>query len=129
MAAALKVVPESKPLVLLGLPTEDEREMYDTHLRFEGFRTVLAFNGDDLAEKARALSPHSIVLGQRLHPGGHEVCAMLKSDEATAGIPTVLIASYQIPRGTADAVLVRPVLPPALSETLKLLIKKAGTRL
>jgi hypothetical protein len=127
-AAGLKAT-APKPLVLIGLPSADEREMYDLHLRFDGFRTVLALDGPELAEKARTLVPHSIVVGQRLPPGGARVCEILKNDPATATIPTVLIASYEVPRGRADAVLVRPVLPPALSETLKLLIKKVGTEL
>jgi DNA-binding response OmpR family regulator len=126
MSAALKLDFAELPLVLIALPVEDEREMYDAHLQFDGFRTVLALDYAELLDKARRLRPDTIVIGQRLPPGGEQVCSELKADADTASIPTVLIASYSVPKADAEAVLVRPVLPPALSETLRLLVKKSG---
>jgi len=76
------------PLILVGLPLADEREMYAAQLASDGFSTAFAEDTGDLLKQAQALQPHPIVLGQGLRPdGGERVCArsgVIIGDEGAA---------------------------------------------
>ena len=63
-------------------------------LEKEGYSVDLAYNGVEGLEKVRANPPDAIVLDVMMpEKDGYEVCKELKADEATAGIPIVLLTA------------------------------------
>lgn len=63
-------------------------------LEKEGYEVELAYNGVEGLEKIRANAPDAIVLDVMMpEKDGYEVCKELKEDEATAGIPVVLLTA------------------------------------
>ena len=79
------------------LVVEDEPDLLDLvvyNLRKEGFRPLRAESGEKGLEVARAERPDLILLDLML-PGldGVEVCRRLKSADATADIPIVMMTA------------------------------------
>ncbi len=63
-------------------------------LEKEGYEVELAYNGVEGLEKIRSNPPDAIVLDVMMpEKDGYEVCKELKADEATAGIPVVLLTA------------------------------------
>ncbi len=63
-------------------------------LEKEGYAVELAYNGVEGLEKIRANPPDAIVLDVMMpEKDGYDVCKELKADEATAGIPVVLLTA------------------------------------
>ena len=63
-------------------------------LEKEGYAVELAYNGVEGLEKIHANPPDAIVLDVMMpEKDGYEVCKELKADEATAGIPVVLLTA------------------------------------
>ncbi len=63
-------------------------------LEKEGYAVDLAYNGVEGLEKIRSNPPDAIVLDVMMpEKDGYEVCKELKADEATAGIPVVLLTA------------------------------------
>jgi two-component system alkaline phosphatase synthesis response regulator PhoP len=63
-------------------------------LEKEGYAVELAYNGVEGLEKVRANPPDAIVLDVMMpEKDGYDVCKELKADEATAGIPIVLLTA------------------------------------
>ena len=63
-------------------------------LEKEGYAVELAYNGVEGLEKIRSNPPDAIVLDVMMpEKDGYEVCKELKADEATAGIPVVLLTA------------------------------------
>jgi two-component system alkaline phosphatase synthesis response regulator PhoP len=79
------------------LIVEDDRdivEMVEYNLRDEGYATVSALNGEDGVNSARKERPDLIILDIMLPVmDGFEVCRALKSDEATARIPIIILSA------------------------------------
>ena len=80
---------------------EDEKDVVDLvryHLDKAGFRVLVARNGSEGLEKARAESPDAIVLDLML-PGmrGEDVCRELKSAEPTASVPVIMLTAKAQP--------------------------------
>ena len=79
------------------LIVEDDRdivEMVEYNLREEGYATVSALNGEDGVNSARKERPDLIILDIMLPVmDGFEVCRALKSDEATARIPIIILSA------------------------------------
>ena len=79
------------------LVVEDEADLLDLvvyNLRKEGFRPIRAESGEKALELARSERP-DLVLLDLMMPGldGLEVCRRLRSNEATAGIPIVMMTA------------------------------------
>lgn len=63
-------------------------------LEKEGYEVELAYNGVEGLEKIRSNPPDAIVLDVMMpEMDGYEVCKKLKADEATAGIPVILLTA------------------------------------
>ncbi len=79
------------------LIVEDDRdilEMVEYNLREEGYITVSALNGEDGVNLARRERPDLIILDIMLPVmDGFEVCRALKSEEATARIPIIILSA------------------------------------
>mgnify|MGYP001592962183 CR=1 FL=1 len=68
--------------------------MLDYNLKKEGFRTVLAYDGEDALDLANRDNPDLIILDLML-PGmdGLEVCKTLKKENKTAKIPIIMLTA------------------------------------
>ncbi len=79
------------------LIVEDDRdivEMVEYNLREEGYATVSALNGEDGVNLAGREQPDIIILDIMLPiMDGFEVCRTLKSDDATARIPIIILSA------------------------------------
>jgi phosphate regulon transcriptional regulator PhoB len=79
------------------LIVEDDRdivEMVEYNLKEEGYTTVSALNGEDGVNSARRERPDLIILDIMLPVmDGFEVCRALKSEEATARIPIIVLSA------------------------------------
>lgn len=80
--------------ILIVDDEEDIRDLLDLHLRREGFDTLLAANAAEALSQARSGRPALIVLDLMLPDlSGTEVCRRLRSDEATASIPVIMLTA------------------------------------
>lgn len=85
------------PLVLIVDDSTDTREVYAACLRSAGFRTEQADNGLSGLEKAREMSPAIVVLDYQMPVlDGLEAARRMKADPGTAGIPLILISSFDL---------------------------------
>ena len=85
-------MPKEKILIV-----DDEKDivkMLDYNFRKEGFRTVLAYDGEDAVALAQKEHPDLVVLDLML-PGidGLEVCKALKKEPKTEGIPIIMLTA------------------------------------
>lgn len=97
-SASTKPVPRAmdgeKKLVLV---VEDERDISDLvrfHLEQEGFAVAVAQDGEQALAMVRRERPALVILDLML-PGvpGLDVCRRLRSDDATAGLPIVILTA------------------------------------
>ena len=111
------------PLVLIVENDESTREMYSEFLAFSGFRVALAQHADEAVEKARTLRPSIITTAIGLPKGddGCALCARLKSQDTTRGIPVLVVTAWvmgghveRAKRAGCDAVLLKPCAPTTL---------------
>jgi len=79
-------------LIINGEPTI--RELLESLLREEGYRTDFAENGHDGYEKARELIPDLILLDVTL-PGmnGFEVCRKIRAESILAQVPVIMLSA------------------------------------
>ena len=69
-------------------------KMVGKRLEVEGFEVLIAIDGQEGLDKARAERPDLIVLDLMLPKlNGYEVCTMLKQDTRYQGIPVVLFTA------------------------------------
>ena len=86
------------PLVLVVEDDPAAAELLTRQLVDAGYRTQVARTGIDALEKARRLQPAAITLDIILpEVDGWEVITRLKSDEATSGIPIVVVSVVDNP--------------------------------
>lgn len=115
------------PLVLLVDDQPDQVEMYRLGLESAEFRVVFAYNGADAISRAREHQPDVVVLDVRLRDmSGWDVCAVLKTDPRTQGIPIVILtaaAQASLPQQAraagCAAHLLKPCFPDELTRTLR----------
>ena len=114
----------SRPLVLIIEDDVAAAELLTRQLQGSGFRTHVARTGTEAIAKARALHPAAITLDILLPElDGWEVITRLKRDEATSGIPVVVVSVVDNPElGKALGALdyfVKPVDGKLLVDRLK----------
>jgi len=113
----------SGPLVLVVEDDPAAAELLTRQLTNAGYRTEVARSGNDALERARQLKPAAITLDIIMPElDGWEVITRLKSDEATSGIPIVVVSVVDNPElgmalGAIDY-FVKPVNSSALVERL-----------
>ncbi len=115
---------------------DDEKDivkMLDYNLKKEGFRTVLAYDGEDAVNLAVRQHPDLVVLDLML-PGidGLEVCKALKKEDKTANIPIIMLTAKT--RETdkvvglelgADDYVTKPFSPRELVARIKAILRRA----
>ena len=83
-----------KERILIVEDEKDITKMLDYNLKKEGFKTILAYDGEDGLDYARREQPDLIVLDLMLpHIDGLEVCKALKKEDKTSGIPIIMLTA------------------------------------
>ena len=112
-------VPADTKRVLLVEDNLDNRTIYSTILRHEGFEVLTAVSGEEALEKAGAGSPDVILLDISI-PGvdGWTVATRLKEGEGTRHIPIIAVTAHALPEHEerarevgCDGYLAKPVSP------------------
>jgi len=126
---------DRQPLVLIVEDDAENRIAYEELLKMEGFRTAAA---PTLAEARRLLSeitPAAILLDHALPDGdGTTFARELRAAGLDPAIPLVLVTGFDpaaIAPGSGegpDALLGKPCRPEALTDVLKLLVRRAAPR-
>lgn len=79
------------------LIVEDEKDiakMVDYNLKKEGYKTLIATDGEDAIDAATTKLPDLILLDLMLPGlGGLEVCKELKAERKTQGIPIIMLTA------------------------------------
>jgi CheY-like chemotaxis protein len=136
MAEVVPMKPSAGVVVLLAEDSTDVREMFATAWESRGVQTIEADNGLDALTRAADPGVDAVVTDLGL-PGidGLELCARLKSDARTAGIPVIALSGrspddVSETRGQArfDAVLLKPCLPDALLQEILNAIDRRAVR-
>lgn len=83
-----------KEKILIVEDEKDIAKMIDYNLKKEGFRTLIARDGEDALDSAMRELPDLILLDLML-PGvdGLEICKELKKERKTAGIPIIMLTA------------------------------------
>jgi two-component system cell cycle response regulator DivK len=125
------------PLVMIADDAEDARDIYETYLKFRGYRVVTAADGADALVRAIECHP-DIILMDLLMPrmDGWEAIGHLKGDPRTASIPVVALSAHvhdaaraAARAAGADACLTKPCLPPQLLMMVRALLTWRGAAL
>ncbi|MGD2182694.1 ATP-binding response regulator [Lusitaniella coriacea] len=108
-------------LIVEAVPRSIER--LNDRLQQLGYRVAIARSGTEALEKARQLKPRAIFLNPLLPLlSGWDVLTLLKADEKTQSIPTIVMATWaekeRAKLNQADGFLSLPIEKPALQEAL-----------
>jgi CheY-like chemotaxis protein len=124
------------PLVLLVDDFDDAREMYLEYLKFCGFRTEEARNGQEAIEKAEALLPDAILMDLSMPLiDGWEATRRLKANPRTRHIPVMALTGHALAgqaegaKGVGcDAFVTKPCLPGDLVEAITRMLDSGQRR-
>jgi CheY-like chemotaxis protein len=126
------------PLVLIVDDVKDNRTVYVLYLKFSGFRTAEAENGEEALRQAEALLPDVIVMDLSLPVmDGWEATRHLKRDPRTKRIPIIVLTGHALPEyartareAGCDLVITKPCLPDQLQEAIHRILEapKSGAR-
>lgn len=85
---------EGKYKILIADDATDVVELLRKRLRFEGYETIEAFDGEECLERVRETNPDLIILDIMMPKiDGYEVCRTLKSQQRTAYIPILMLTA------------------------------------
>jgi len=83
---------EKKSKILIVDDAVDTVELLRKRLRFEGYDTAEAYDGEEALKRVAEYNPDLIILDVMMPKlGGYEVCQRLKSDENTKYIPILIL--------------------------------------
>jgi DNA-binding response OmpR family regulator len=117
------------------LLVEDEKDLASTilfRLSAKGYEVILAYDGQEGLDKARADKPDLIILDLMLPKiDGYKVCALLKSDSRYSNIPILIFSARaqdedrkKAKEAGADFYMTKPFEPEVLLSKLKELLKE-----
>ncbi len=122
-----------KEKILIVDDEKDIVKMVDYNLKKDGFRTVLAYDGEDAITLAGRQHPDLIILDLML-PGmdGLEVCKALKKEDKTAKIPVIMLTAKAQEADKivglelgADDYVTKPFSPRELIARIKAVLRRA----
>jgi len=120
------------PKILVVDDEPDAVELIEFNLRGAGYDVATAADGTEALKKCRELIPDLIVLDVMLpEVDGLEVCKMLRRDQATSGIPVIMLTAKaaEIDRVLglelgADDYVTKPFSPRELTLRIKSLLRR-----
>jgi DNA-binding response OmpR family regulator len=123
---------EDKPLVLVAEDDEDILELISLILERSGYAVMRAADGEEALGLARSERPVLVMLDVMMpRLDGYEVTRRLRQDEATAGIPILLVTARvqdgDVQRGFeagADDYLRKPFSPEELESRLQAILDR-----
>jgi DNA-binding response OmpR family regulator len=123
---------ENKPLVLVAEDDEDILELISLILERSGYQVMRAADGEAALGLARSERPVLVMLDVMMpRLDGYEVTRRLRQDEATAGIPILLVTARvqdgDVQRGFeagADDYLRKPFSPEELESRLQAILDR-----
>lgn len=115
------------PLILIADDNEDNVAILAMRLKAHGYRTVIAFDGEEALTKVREDRPHAVLLDVMMpKKDGFTVCRELKADPSLPFIPIILVtaksATEDVVTGLdagADDYLTKPIDQSALLARLR----------
>ena len=118
------------PKILLVEDQEMNRDMLSRRLIKRGYEVIIAVDGAEGLEKARAESPELILMDMSLPVmDGWEATRQLKADESMRSIPVVALTAHAMStdrekafEAGCDAYETKPVELPKLLETIERLL-------
>lgn len=122
-----------KEKILIVDDEKDIVKMLDYNLQKEGFKTILAYDGEDAIDLAISEKPKLILLDLML-PGidGLEVCKILKKEPKTANIPIIMLTAKSQETDKivglelgADDYITKPFSPRELIARIKAVLRRA----
>jgi len=122
-----------KEKILIVEDEKDIAKMIDYNLKKEGFRTLLAHDGEDALDMAAREIPDLVLLDLML-PGvdGLEVCKELKKERKTSGIPVIMLTAKSRESDKivglelgADDYVTKPFSPRELIARIKAVMRRA----
>ncbi len=120
--------------ILVAEDEKDIRELIAFTLRFSNFDVVLATNGAEAIEVARAEQPALILMDVRMPKmTGYEACRHLKDNPATSSIPVIFLSAKgqdtEVQQGIesgAEEYILKPFAPDQLISQVRNLLKRLG---
>jgi len=83
-----------QPLVLIADDEPDVVLVTKTRLEVNGFRVVVAYDGEQALARFRTEKPDILLLDLKMPKlDGYQVCRILKSDPATRHIPIIIFSA------------------------------------
>jgi two-component system, OmpR family, alkaline phosphatase synthesis response regulator PhoP len=121
--------------ILIADDEPDILEILSFNLKGEGYEVIIAKNGDEAIDKAKAFKPDLIILDMMM-PGknGMEVCNILRTQSAFAGTLIVFLTAINdenteiksLENG-ADDYLTKPISPKVLLSKVSSLLRRIKT--
>jgi two-component system cell cycle response regulator DivK len=119
--------------ILVVDDNDDIRDAYCHFLALEGFKVIVASNGQEAVEKALETRPDLILMDLALPVlGGLEATRRIKSDIKTQHIPVVLVTAHvrkgpsAVIQAGCEGFLVKPCSPAALRTEIDRVLKRAS---
>jgi DNA-binding response OmpR family regulator len=124
---------DGAPLVLVADDDEDILGLVSFRLERSGYEVAAAKDGEEALRLARELSPALVVLDVMMpRLDGYEVTRRLREDEATRGIPVILLTALaqeaDVARGFesgADDYLRKPFSPQELAARVQAVLGRS----
>lgn len=122
-----------KDTILIVEDDKDIVKMLDYNLKKEGFKTLIAHDGEDALDAANTKLPDLVLLDLML-PGldGFEVCKTLKAERKTASIPIIMLTAKSQESDKivglelgADDYITKPFSPRELLARIKAVLRRA----
>ena len=83
------------PLILLVDDHQDSLDFLQRFLRFSGYQTAEAWDGQEAVEKAQALLPALVIMDLMMpRMDGLKATLVLKDNPKTASIPVILLTAH-----------------------------------
>ncbi len=120
--------------ILVAEDEKDIRELIAFTLRFAGFDVLMATNGAEAVEVAKAEKPDLVILDVRMPKmSGYEACRQLKENPQTASLPVVFLSAKgqdsEIQQGLASGAeeyILKPFAPDELIQQVRDILNRSG---